>query len=152
MKLYYFYNDTFQVFPRYESIYFDSLLFENDGRVSIKMSQIERLRMMGLSLSSTGVSIRHRLQLSSDLSYRSLYSTTISLTEQKAKEFVSFYHFLDTQVSLALASLLHYSIYVCFFLVFFFYLTNKENGADCNKIWNILTFAVFSRRLARLQM
>ena len=100
MKLYYFYNDTFQVFPRYESIYFDSLLFENDGRVSIKMSQIERL--MGLSLSSTGVSIRHRLQLSSDLSYRSLYSTTISLTEQKAKEFVSFYHFLDTQVSLAL--------------------------------------------------
>ena len=34
MKLYYFYNDTFQVFPRYESIYFDSLLFENDGRVS----------------------------------------------------------------------------------------------------------------------
>ena len=96
MKLYYFYNDTFQVFPRYESIYFDSLLFENDGRVSIKMSQIERL-----SLSSTGVSIRHRLQLSSDLSYRSLYSTTISLTEQKAKEFVSFYHFLDTQVSLA---------------------------------------------------
>ena len=117
MKLYYFYNDTFQVFPRYESIYFDSLLFENDGRVSIKMSQIERL--MGLSLSSTGVSIRHRLQLSSDLSYRSLYSTTISLTEQKAKEFVSFYHFLDTQVSLALASLLHYNIYVCFFLVFF---------------------------------